>query len=174
MSAPPPPAGSPWFREPFVWLVIAVPLTAVIVGMIMLYFSVSTYDGLVVDDYYRHGKEINRSLDRDHAARRHGLAAEIAMDFQTRLVDVDLRAASGRSLPEVVTLHLWHATRAGFDQVVVLARGRPGRFRGAVAPLVPGHWYLQIEADDWRLTGSMQRPGDTRLSIRASDGRVER
>jgi hypothetical protein len=169
MSAPPAPAQPPWYREPFVWMLIAIPLTAVVVGMIMLYFAVTTYDGLVVDDYYQHGKEINLTLHRDQAARRHGLAAELELDSDAGIADVVLRAASGLRLPEAVTLRLWHATRAGFDQVVPLAQGRVGRYRGAIAPLAPGHWHVQIEADDWRLTGSIRQPGAARLALRPDE-----
>jgi hypothetical protein len=67
----------PWYAEPWVWLIIAIPLTAVIVGMITIYLAVSTSDGLVVDDYYKRGKAINVDLARDRAAARYELRAQI-------------------------------------------------------------------------------------------------
>ena len=36
-----------WYQQPMVWLVIAIPLSAVIVGSIMLTLAVTTFDGLV-------------------------------------------------------------------------------------------------------------------------------
>ncbi|MCK7576724.1 MAG: FixH family protein [Chromatiales bacterium] len=49
----------PWYREAMVWFVIAIPLTSVFTGFTMLYLAESGKDGMVVDDYYRKGKEIN-------------------------------------------------------------------------------------------------------------------
>jgi hypothetical protein len=59
----------PWHRQPWVWLLIALPMSAVIGGMVTLYIAVTTSDGLVVDDYYRRGKAINLDLARDRALR---------------------------------------------------------------------------------------------------------
>jgi hypothetical protein len=40
----------PWYREPWPWVAIAIPLAAVIMGMTTLYLAVSNPDYLVVDD----------------------------------------------------------------------------------------------------------------------------
>ena len=69
-----------WYREPLVWLLISFPLTAVIAGFFTLYLAIISKDGLVVDDYYQRGKEINMSLARDRAAARHGLHASVTLD----------------------------------------------------------------------------------------------
>ncbi len=61
-------AQTKWYRLPIMWLVIAIPLAAVIVGSILLTISIQTFDGLVEDDYYKKGKEIDRVLKRDMAA----------------------------------------------------------------------------------------------------------
>ena len=52
----------PWYRVPFVWLLISVPATSVVLGAIMITLAVLTDDGLVIDDYYQHGKHINQVL----------------------------------------------------------------------------------------------------------------
>ena len=57
-------ASRAWYREPLVWLLISFPLTAVIAGFFTLYLAIISSDGLVVDDYYHRGKEINKSLAR--------------------------------------------------------------------------------------------------------------
>ena len=49
------PDKKPWHRQPWVWLLIALPMTAVIGGMVTIYIAVTTSDGLVVDDYYKRG-----------------------------------------------------------------------------------------------------------------------
>ena len=42
--------GNRWYRVPFVWLVIALPLTAVIASFITLGLAISSDDGVVEDD----------------------------------------------------------------------------------------------------------------------------
>ena len=40
----------PWYREPWPWVIIAIPLAAVIMGMTTLYLAISNPDYLVVDE----------------------------------------------------------------------------------------------------------------------------
>ena len=47
----------PWQREPMVWMLIAIPASSVLVGMVMLWLAIASYDGLVVDDYHQQGKK---------------------------------------------------------------------------------------------------------------------
>jgi len=150
-------AKRPWYAEPWVWLMITFPLAAVIGGMVTIYLAVTTSDGLVVDDYYTRGKAINVDLARDRAAAAYGLQALIDIDLQNNRVHLQLEAPP-EVRPEVVQLSLLHPTRAGHDQVLLLQRAADGGYSGAVDELTRGNWYLQLEAGDWRLSGSMQVP----------------
>jgi hypothetical protein len=147
----------PWYAEPWVWLMITFPLAAVIGGMITIYLAVSTSDGLVVDDYYKRGKAINVDLARDRAAARYGMLARIEIDLRNNRVQLQLTAPAA-AYPDVVTLSLLHPTRAGHDQVLQLPRAADGGYSGDMDELTRGNWYLQLEAADWRLFGSMQVP----------------
>jgi len=154
-----------WYREPLVWLIISLPLTAVIAGFFTLYLAIISKDGLVVDDYYQKGKEINMSLARDHAAAQHGLRAGVTLDTAKQNVVVQLSVSKGKPLPDTLDLRWLHATRAGFDRKQSLMRSPDGRYRGAFPELAAGHWYVQIEAQDWRLHGSLRIPGEVRLQL---------
>ena len=54
-----------------VWMIIMIPFSAVVMGGVMLTLAVSSDDGLVTDDYYRKGLQINRTLERDALAASH-------------------------------------------------------------------------------------------------------
>lgn len=155
-----------WYRVPFVWLLIALPATAVVVGFTMLGLAIYSDDGLVEDDYYRKGKEINRVLARDQAAARHGLGSTLAFDTARQELQVQLTARQGVKLPEQVELRFLHATRAGLDRNMLLPRNSDGAYRAPLLPLAPGHWNLQLAAQDWRLTGSVYVPGAQKIVIR--------
>jgi len=51
----------PWWHYGYVWLVIAGPLVVVVASFVTLYLAVQGSDP-VIDDYYRKGIEINRTL----------------------------------------------------------------------------------------------------------------
>ena len=147
----------PWYREPWVWLMIALPMTAVIASMFTIYKAVSTADGLVVDDYYKRGKAINMDLARDAAAARYQLKASIDIDLRDNRVQL-LLESTAMELPATLTFSLLHPTQAGYDQVLVLQHRGDGVYAGDIDEMARGNWYLQLEADDWRLSGSMRIP----------------
>jgi hypothetical protein len=147
----------PWYVQPWVWLLIAVPATAVIVGMVLLYFSITTNDGLVVDDYYTRGKAINLDLARDRAAQTHRLEARFDIDMTRNRVTLVLKSRDYVPPPEM-KLSILHPTRPHHDQQVMLEQVGEGQYAAAIGELARGKWYLQLEADDWRLSGRMQMP----------------
>lgn len=158
-------ADKPWYRVRMVWLIIAFPLVSVTMGMTILYFAITTNDGLVVDDYYQQGKNINRVLRRDKAAQAHGLSSTLDIDYVHRLLKVRLTASHLAVLPKHLQVSFLNATRAGFDRVALLEQKRPGEYETGLPELVQGHWDLQIEADDWRLVGLLVTPGETQVRI---------
>ena len=154
---PTPQQNKPWTREPLVWMLIAIPASAVIMGVIMLTLAVQSYSGLVVDDYYRHGKQINRVIARDRLAWELGLEAELAL-----AADGTVRVAfvSGADLLPTgdIELAFVHATRPGLDRSLRLERTGSGRYRGRVELAGSGRWNIALQTADWRLTGSLRAP----------------
>ena len=152
-------------------MVLAIPATAVVVGAVMLVLANITWDGLVADDYYRRGMEINRSLARDAEAARLGLRASVAFPasgvVETRIADVDGAAAvSGGRLH----LHFARATRAGNDVRVSMTRDAAGTWRGTLPAMAPGKWYVEIGNEQWRLAASVRMPASgEEIVLRAAD-----
>ncbi len=155
-----------WYRVPFVWLLIAFPLTAVVAGFVTLGLAIQSDDGVVEDDYYRKGKEINRVLARDEAAAKLGLESDLELNAASRELALRLRAKPDTKLPQAVEIRFLHATRAGLDQSLIVPRNGDGSYRAPLPPLAPGHWNVQLAAHDWRLTGSLRVPGAAKLVLR--------
>lgn len=154
----------PWYRVPIVWLLIAVPLSAVAGGFTTLWLALRSNDGLVVDDYYRRGMEINRDLDRDRAAAVRGIKAHLQIDDARREMRIDLNLPA-RWRPRQLQVQLLHATRQGYDRRFTAAPGDDGAYRVPLTGLAPGHYYVQLAAGDWRLVGSLRFPDDARADI---------
>jgi hypothetical protein len=143
----------PWYQEPYVWLIILFPATAVIAGSFTLYLAISSDDGLVIDDYYKQGLEINRVLERDKAAEFHGLKANLSF-IGDKFINLHLDANSNYQLPKELTLNFSHHTRSGFDKNIALKRMSDNSYQGEFPSLILGKWTIEIEADDWRLLES--------------------
>jgi hypothetical protein len=160
MQYPKAKAKSSWQTEPWLWLVIMIPAAAVLMGIAMVIVSVVSYDGLVVDDYYKRGLAINRSLARDQTAAAYGLNATLDVDQSREAVAATLTWEPGFTPPHTVHLGLYHATRSGFDAELSLQRTANNRYKGHLpSSLSPGKYYLQLEAHDWRLRGTLHQPG---------------
>ena len=142
---------STWYREPMVWLIIMIPFSAVLMGGVMLTLAVSSDDGLVTDDYYRKGLQINRTLERDALAASYEIAGEIMLGAPGEAVEVSLSGNAQFQTPEIVHLRLFHATRSGLDRDLILRRVATGRYVASGPRLEPGAWHVQLDADGWRL-----------------------
>ncbi len=158
---------SAWYQEPFVWLLILFPASAVIGGMITIYLAVASNDGLVVDDYYKQGLEINRTLARDQAAALHGLQA--IMEFNAEHIHLYINAHPDYTLPDKIQLDFSHHTRSGFDKQVILKRIGDNIYQGTLPDLIVGTFFVKLVADDWRLLKSVRVPITQRLLMTAND-----
>jgi len=141
-------------------MVLAIPATAVVMGAVMLVLANVTWDGLVADDYYRRGMEINRSLARDAEAARLGLRASVAFPapgaVEVRLAGSDGAAAA--SAGDRLHLHFARAARAGKDIRALVTRDATGTWRGTLPTMAPGKWYVELGGDRWRLADSVWMP----------------
>lgn len=157
-----------WYREPWPWFLAAGPLTVIIAGAITVWLAIKSDDGLVADDYYKQGLAINQVIRREQQAADLQLSASVLFNYDNQRLRVYLRSEAGHGLPDAIRLRILHPTRAGADQVVVLAASSAGVFDGAVAALRSGRWLLSLEdtQQSWRLMGEMFAPRDQEVALR--------
>ncbi len=148
---------TPWYRQFWPWVLIALPSCAVIAGITTVFIAMHDPDGLVVDDYYKAGLAINRSMERDRAAAERGIRGRLLIEHGA--LRVDLASAQGL-MSEPVQVKLLHATRAGNDQNFQLAPSAEGGYRTDVATLPPGRWIVHVDGADWRIVGDLMVPGE--------------
>ena len=163
----------PWYREPIAWLVFGIPVAAILSGIAMLWVSISTYDGIVVDDYYKKGLAIDRVLARDDRAAALNLSADLmpgAPGGDNVRLSLQLHGNNTFRPPAQITLKLLHATRAGLDRELMLARSGDSHYSLEMEPLEPGPWHAQLEAQQWRLTTRLTAPFESALAFRPISG----
>ena len=155
MTSPDPVSRSRWYHEPYAWLVAMLPATAVVAGFYTLHLAIASDDGLVTDDYYKKGLEINRVLERDQYAQALGLDAVIVQDRAHHRITVKIQAHDNFQAPAVLALKLMHAPRPGLDRDLELRRVSGLTYAADVDELRQGHWYAQVETPQWRILRSM-------------------
>lgn len=146
--------------NPAAWLLILLPASSVIAGLVTVVIAFRAFDGVVVDDYYARGKAINRVLERDRAAAERALEAVVETDPATGRLEVRLVASIG-PLPERLDLAFLHSTLGGRDRRVALERVADGAYRGHVEALARGRYHVQLETADWRLVGELAAPSES-------------
>lgn len=160
------PAGKPWYRHFWVWFVISIPVAAMFMGFTTLYYAVSTSDGLVVDDYYKAGLAINKTLDRDRRAAELGLLARVSIHAGP---PGRIRVSLDGVQPAVLRIRLLHPTLADQDVELLASRGPDGLYGAELPALAPGFWHVLLEPEhsaDWRLAGRIRLPDSDFLEIR--------
>ncbi len=166
----------PWYRQPLVWLVISIPLSAVLAGIVTIYLAVTTDDGLVVDDYYKQGLAINRQIERDQTATRLQLAADIEIDTANGFITVAFDKGRLPQYPLELTLGLRHATQQQRDNFIRLQHGIDNQYVGVVERdgqkgIRTGVWHVELShakdsgGDAWRLSRRVWLEGFTRVQL---------
>jgi hypothetical protein len=156
----------PWYKYFWPWFFIGVPLLTVIGGFHMLYLSLHEADGLVVDDYYKQGLAINRTLEKEQRALNLGVSASGRFDFDKKLVQLKLTGL--KQWPESLTLSLLHPTRARHDHVITLQKqSGTGEYFGVVTGITAGDWHMMLEppTKEWRLRTRFPWPGSNQWSM---------
>ncbi|MBQ1782810.1 MAG: FixH family protein [Gammaproteobacteria bacterium] len=146
----------PWFKQFWVWFVIAIPLVGVVSGLSLVIIATSGHNDMVVDDYYKKGKAINQSLVRQERAAAMGLAFALTIDNDSLVV----RQQPSSAAVNAARVHLYHPTLADHDQHLVITADASGALRGALTTPLSGQWRIAIEAMDgeWLLQDQFSLP----------------
>jgi uncharacterized protein len=164
-----PSAERPWYREPMVWLVIALPMSSIIAGTSLLGFAIHLGGADAVPDSVRRMSQIQISdLGADQRALAGGMRADLSIDAGTGALRLGISSDEGAAEPEsaAMTLLFVHPTEAAQDHRVRLVQAGEhwlGRFEGEL----DHDWQLRLapEGQRWRLEGRI-RPQQTTVSLR--------
>jgi len=155
----------PWHREPWVWLIIAIPALTVVAGFVTLTLAIRGGDEVVTDDFRKEGVAIYRDPRRDAAAVERGVLSTLSIDRDSGRIAATLSMERGE-LPAELLLLLSHGTRAELDHLVVLRR-EAGGYGARLEALEAGRWYLELTPRDraWRLKGMLESDHETPLQL---------
>lgn len=135
----------PWYKQGWPWLLISLPASAVVGGIITIFLAVNSPNALVVDDYYKEGLAINQQKQRQANAGRIGLQGLVRHDGKR--VTLSLSGAAPVD-DATLTLHIVHSTRSELDRQLTLQRSPDGQYSVDTDSLTAGTWYLRLQPSD--------------------------
>lgn len=159
----------PWHKEGLVWLVIGIPMTSVVLGIILLTLAINTEDSKVDDDYSEKGKQIILNVARNQYAVALKLTGTLKLDSENKVI-LQLHT-NAKIKPESITLKILHPTRKKLDHILILKpdnlEADSRRYTASLPKLRSGKWYIHAETRRWRIGAVTELPSDT-VSLRPS------
>lgn len=141
---------TPFYKEPFAWLLLVFPFAAVLWGIVMLSVSFKTQDSLVSDSYYKDGVSYTENQALDHRAVELQIQAQLQFDSQQVTLGLSGQLAEE---PESLQLKLIHPTLENEDVTLFLQRIGPGQYASPLeqANLGKRSVWLISPTQHWRL-----------------------
>jgi hypothetical protein len=149
-------------------MLIAIPLSSVFGGILMIYLAVTHPADLVKDSYYKEGMGINKRSARDLAPLELGIEADVVFREDIGDVEVLLRGVEETAL----IMELIHPSSKERDMITGLLKhpDDPFRYEGHFLEPLSGRWYIELRDTDnqWRMRGRIIFPVQGVLEMRPS------
>lgn len=144
-----------WYREPWLWMVLAPLIAVVFSSATMVSIAIKSADDVVSDDYYKEGRLLAQEFTSEDYAKSLNLLGDVTFDWVTH--EVLLRLNQNMSFDKI-TLLVSHPAKAKFDQQLVLSKVSPNLYRSDIDTTLAGRWYLRLSAykksDQRKIDGS--------------------
>lgn len=147
---------SRWYKEPWAWLLVILPLSSVCVSITIAILASQDPDPLVIGDYYKEGKAINQKLGKLKAAEKRG----INFDIQLASGELLIKPTGLEKLFPKLNVDFYHSTLEDRDFQLTLTPDGNGYFRHQFDEKVNGKWTITITPfdDSWKLQKSLNFP----------------
>jgi hypothetical protein len=149
-------ANKPWYKQPWLWFILSVPIASVILSSIMVSVAVIGKDSLVSDNYYKDGMGINQTIEQDRLAIELNITPIVTIQETTVIVKIQSEKMPTQAF---LTLKLIHPTVSEKDLTLRLLPTENG-FIGDLPNSVEGRRYLDLYGFDssWRIRQEVYLP----------------
>ena len=139
-----------WYKEPWMLLVVGIPLLSIGWGAVMVTLAVDGADTLVSDSYYKDGVSYTENEELDQAARN--MLAEADIRFDGDKITITLSDAMS-AMPTVLQLQMGHPTIEDRDATAMLQQISEREYIGMNPLELPEkrHLWLSSPEQGWRL-----------------------
>jgi len=150
------PSSNPWYKQPWLWFLLSIPIASVILSSIMVTVAVVGKDSLVSDNYYKDGIGINQTIEQDRLAIQLNIVPIITIQDKTVIINIQSAKMPTQAF---LTLKLLHPTVSEKDLTIRLLPTESG-FIGDLPNTVEGRRYLDLYGFDnsWRIREEVYLP----------------
>jgi hypothetical protein len=149
-----------WYRNPWVWLIIALPMSAVIGGIATIIITNKHQPDMVVDDYYKKGKAINQELTLYDNALKQGITLEVKVNEHR----IEVKSPTEFTALKVKMIH---STLADQDFDLVLTPNAVSTLSSSIETIMPGKWQIIVMPMDnsWKVRKTVALPNTTWMAF---------
>ncbi|MFC4699431.1 FixH family protein [Glaciecola siphonariae] len=146
-----------WYKQFWPWFLIAIPLSSMMVGSVVIHFATDGTNAMVVDDYYKEGKAINARLEKIDRAKELGITTLL----NVKQGNIELEFTSGApQTGEALKLEFFHVTQEAKDFDVLLTRDANGTYRSNAENDIKGKWRIRLMPldENWKVQDVVNLP----------------
>jgi uncharacterized protein len=162
-----------WYKQFWPWALIALPAVVILASVITIIIAAGSADSLVVDDYYKQGLGINRTLAAQQEAARLHLHARARINAATATLQLVLSGDLPTS-PTELSLLLVHPARSEQDIKLILHRNPDDSYSSnwpiarLANPSVRWRAVLQNMEHTWTVSTEIYLPNNTQFEFIAA------
>jgi len=161
---------TPWYKEPWAWLVFFLPFSAVVAGIATYIIANHEPDALVIGEYYKEGKAINLQLAKIKQAQKLGIKFGLKYS-DNQLV---IKPTGIEKVFPLLNVNFFHPTQEHKDFYLALTPDGNGSFRHnfsndeaeSIKP-INGKWRITITPfeDHWKIQNTIFLPQTNFIEI---------
>ncbi len=154
-----------WHKEPWMFLVMGVPIAAICWGVVIVTLAMNGKDSLVSDSYYKDGMAYTENREFRDKAKRLQIKAEVTFN------DGEIRSTIAGYLdeqPSFLRIQLIHPTLETEDETVLLQKMADGSYLGQAETNHIGKrkLWLQSPEQEWMIKDEAMVENGKQLSLR--------
>lgn len=153
---------APWYKQPWLWFILAPLFAVAIYGSFFLYMAITTSDGIVKEDYYKVARGHFVDSTKENEAIKLGISGVLQLDNLTGDL-MFIMNSSVQNKPEGLTLYIVSPTHEKYDQSIQLKQvPHSDAYTGSLKAGLKGKRYILLESTDgsWRLRTETYPPYD--------------
>lgn len=155
---------TPWYKNGIVWLAFSPALVGILVGLSLLVIGTLQYDGTVNENYYKEGRAINQSFERDQLAQ--DLELRASLRFTPSQLYLDLTGQL-EQFPDQLVILMENPTRSSLDFSIPIQHLQGGRYVGNLPQIPKNDWDVKLYGPEreWRLHARAHFPRQESLEL---------
>ncbi len=151
----------PWYKHPWLWLLIMIPLVSIILSFTMLWVAINNKDPEVEGNWHKNRKAIEQDFSRDNYASALTVTARLETTSPNLVIYIQSPyKLDAKALPDTLTVTLSHPTHQAKDMALTLKKSANGSYSTPLSNQVLGRYYVDISTSEWRLNGMVVFPLD--------------